>query len=110
MLCRRTRVCDLPYCLHIPHVSIVLAPDQTVDAEVVRQTIDIGQVGKYHEEGREDAHRDHDQGIDIRRGVVGWDLIPEGIEPEPRRSGLVASLVHHPPLCPQQVQLRRLRW
>src|SRR5579859_8122145 len=86
-----------------PRVMIVLAPDQAVDAEVVWQTIEIGQIGEQHEEGREYSHGDQDQRIGIWRGVVRRYLVPEGIEPEPRLPRIVARLVHHSPLRPQQV-------
>ncbi len=80
-----------------------------MDAEVIRQTIEIGQEGEQHEDGGEEAHRDQHQCIGVRRGVVGRDLVPEGVEPEPRLPRIVAGLVHHSPLRTQQVELCRLR-
>ena len=92
---------------------VVLAPDQTVDAEVIWQTIEIGYERDQHEYGREYAHREQHQCIGIRGkriGIVGRDLVPEGVEPEPCLPRVVAGLVHHSPLRTQQVELCRFRW
>ena len=44
---RQTRASSL---LHTPYVPIVIAPDQAVDTEIVRQAIEIGQVGEEDEQ------------------------------------------------------------
>ncbi len=101
--CRtRTHAFDHARIMHITYITIVLAPDQAVDAEIIWQTIEIGQERKQHEYGSEYSHCDQDQRIGIRRSVVGRDLVPEGVEPEPRLPRVVAGFVHHPPLGTQQ--------
>ncbi len=78
---------------------IVLAPDQAVDAEGIGQAIEIGQVGEHHEQGGQDRHREPYQHIPVRRAIIGRDLVPEGVEPEPYLPRIIASFVHHPPIA-----------
>src|SRR5579859_883632 len=80
------------------NIPIILPPDQPVDAEIIGQPIEKGQEWEEYQEGGEYPHRDQDKRISIGRAIIGGDLIPQRIEPEPRLPWIIARLVHHAPL------------
>src|SRR6476661_2477714 len=85
------------------HASVVIAPDQPVDAEVPRQPPQAGYERDADEGETEQAHQGEDQRVRVDRGIEGRDLVPEGVEPEPHLAGIAARLVHHSPLRTEQV-------
>src|SRR5713226_5409793 len=45
----RTRAFDLTPGMYVTHVAIVLAPDQAMDAEIIREKIEVRQEWEQHE-------------------------------------------------------------
>src|SRR6266540_3656397 len=77
--------------------------EQMLDGEPPRDRTDAGDERHQDQRCREDEHDPPDQGIGVARGGERLDLVPEGVQPQPRLPWPVPGLVHHAPLLTEQV-------
>src|SRR4051794_953370 len=81
----------------------VVPPDQAVDPEVLRQGAQAGNPRQADEPDAEQDHQPPDLDVRVVRRREGRDLVPEGVEPQPWLTGIVARLVHDAPLVAAEV-------
>src|SRR6266480_6455361 len=81
----------------------MLAPDELVDRDSAWNVAYAWDERDADEGEAEDAHHQHHEDIRVFGGLKWFDLIPDGVEPQPRLARVAARLVHHSPLVAEQM-------
>jgi len=81
-------------------ISVVLSPNESIYARLAWDRPDSGQERNKNQSEGEQHHDSPYQYVGVAARTEWRNLVPEGVEPQPRLTGVVARLVHHAPLLP----------